>query len=131
MPFFSCDYAIFYATFMLLLCHDYARDYADYATLCSIMLNYANYAKLCPVMLYAKIMPIMLTWVGPDSWRASPSQVAARAPTLPSGVVGRQNFAKFLSLPNPRIDHLTLWYVNHHYIQFYIQMTIMLNYATL
>ena len=44
MPFFSCDYAIFYATFMLLLCHDYAKNYADYAKLCSIMLNYA---RLC------------------------------------------------------------------------------------
>ena len=58
----------------------------------------------------ANISNIMLTWAGPDSWRASPSQVAARAPRLPSGVVGRQNFAKILSLPNPRIDHLTLWY---------------------
>ena len=40
---------------MLLLCHDYAKNYADYAKLCSIMLNYA---RLCFMPKLCQLCPL-------------------------------------------------------------------------
>ena len=67
MLLFMCDYAIYYAPIMPYYARIYAPNYANYAKLCSVMLNYArlcysyatvllDHVKLCSIMLnYARL----------------------------------------------------------------------------